>query len=136
MKVDKTIKYVLCSELLFIMLPILILFFIRMIQNDFHSIIYNSEWSIISTILFGHSIVKFSSGISKSSEQVRWQFVALVVSLIIIFGLIPSVIILAMNLTGEPLSAFTQILQIVLFLASCVTFFIFGAIGQKMLDEA
>jgi hypothetical protein len=135
MKLDKTIKYILTSELLFTLLPIIILLIVRSYENNLSAIFYNTEWSIISLILFGQTIVKFSSGISNSNEKVRWQLVALVISLIIIFGLIPSSIILVINLLSETLSFSMYIAQIILFLISCITFFIVGAIGQKMLDE-
>jgi len=135
MKLDKTIKYVLISELLFTLLPILILFIVRSSQNDFKTLFYNTEWSIISLILFGQSIVKFSSGISKSNEKFRWQFVSLIISLIIIFGLIPSAIILVLNLTNKEQLIGLYISQIVFLFISIITFFVIGAVGQKLLDE-
>ncbi len=135
MKLDKTIKYILTSEFLFTLLPIIILLIVRSYENDFKAIFYNTEWSIIALILFGQSIVKFSSGISNSNAKVRWQLVALVISIIIIFGLIPSSIILVLNLSSKTLSLGTYVTQFVLFSISCITFFIVGAIGQKMLDE-
>lgn len=135
MKIDKTIKYILTSEFLFTLLPIIILLIVRSYEKDFKAIFYNTEWSIISLILFGQSIVKFSSGISNSKAQFRWQLVALVISIIIIFGLIPSAIILVLNLSSKNLSLGTYITQFALFIVSGITFFIVGAIGQKMLDE-
>jgi len=135
MKIDKTIKYILTSEFLFTLLPIIILLIVRSYESNFSAIFYNTEWSIIALILFGQSIVKFSSGISNSKEKFRWQLVALVISIIIIFGLIPSAIILVLNLSSKSLSNGTYIAQIILFIISSLTFFIVGALGQKMLDE-
>ena len=135
MKLDKTIKYILTSEFLFTLLPIIILLIVRSYENNLSAIFYNTEWSIISLILFGQSVVKFSSGISNSNEKVRWQLVALVISLVIIFGLIPSAIILVINLLSSTLSLGMYIAQIILFVISCITFFIVGAIGQQMLEE-
>ena len=135
MKIDRTIKYIITSEFLFTLLPIVIILIVRSYENNFKAIFYNTEWSIISLILFGQAIVKFSSGISNSKAKFRWQLVALVISLIIIFGLIPSAIILVLNLSSNTLSLGMYIAQIVLFGFSCMTFFIVGALGQKMLDE-
>ena len=135
MKIDKTIKYILTSEFLFTLLPIVILLIVRSYENNFEAIFYNTEWSIIALILFGQSIVKFSSGISNSKAKFRWQLVALVISIIIIFGLIPSSIILVINLSSKTLSLWTYVAQFALFVISCITFFIVGAIGQMMLDE-
>ncbi len=135
MKLDKTIKYILTSEFLFTLLPIIILLIVRSYENNLSAIFYNTEWSIISLILFGQSVVKFSSGISNSNKKTRWQLVALIISLIIIFGLIPSSIILVINLLSETLSFGMYIAQFILFVISCITFFIVGAIGQIMLNE-
>lgn len=135
MKIDKTIKYILTSEFLFTLLPIIILLIVRSYESNFAAIFYNTEWSIIALILFGQSIVKFSSGISNSKEKFRWQLVALVISIIIIFGLIPSAIILVLNLSSKSLSNGTYITQFILFILSSLTFFIVGALGQKMLDD-
>src|SRR5690606_24567281 len=114
MKIDRTIKYVLSSELIFTLLPIIILLIVRSYENDYSKIFYNSEWSIISIILFGQSIVKFSSGIANSKETFRWQLVALVISLIIVFGLIPASIILVLNLTCSNISLGMAILQLIM----------------------
>lgn len=135
MKIDKTIKYILTSEFLFTLLPIVILLIVRSCENNFKAIFYNTEWSIIALILFGQSIVKFSSGTSNSKAKFRWQLVALVISIIIIFGLIPSSIILVINLSSKTMSLWTYVAQFSLFVISCITFFFVGAIGQMMLDE-
>lgn len=135
MKIDKTIKYILTSEFLFTLLPIIILLIVRSYERDFNAIFYNTEWSIIALILFGQSIVKFSSGISNSKAKFRWQVVALVISIIIIFGLIPSSIILVLNIISKTLSFWTYVVQFALFVISIIIFFIVGAVGQKMLNE-
>lgn len=135
MKIDRTIKYVLSSELLFTLLPIIILLIVRSYENDISKIFYNTEWSIISIILFGQSIVKFSSGIANSKEIFRWQLVALAISIVIVFGLIPASIILVLNLTSLSISFGMGILQIIVFIISVLTYYFIGALGQKMLEE-
>jgi hypothetical protein len=135
MKIDKTIKYVLGSELLFILLPLIILVIVRSYEYDFSKILYNTEWSIISIILFGQSVVKFSSGIANSKENFRWQLVALVISLIIVFGLIPASIILVLSLTSSTITLSVGIIQVIIFIISVGSYFFIGAIGQKMLDK-
>ncbi|MGO4911524.1 hypothetical protein [Leeuwenhoekiella sp. W20_SRS_FM14] len=135
MKIERTTKYVLSSELIFTLLPIIILLIVRSYENDFSKVFYNTEWSIISIILFGQSIVKFSSGIANSNETFRWQLVALVISLIIVFGLIPASIILVLNLTSSSIGLGMGVLQIIVFIISVLTYYFIGAIGQKMLEE-
>ena len=135
MKIERTTKYVLSSELIFTLLPIIILLIVRSYENNFSKVFYNTEWSIISIILFGQSIVKFSSGIANSKETFRWQLVALVISLIIVFGLIPASIILVLNLTSSNIDFGMGVLQIIMFIVSVLTYYFIGAIGQKMLEE-
>lgn len=135
MKIDRTTKYVLSSELIFTLLPLIILLIVRSYENNFSKVFYNTEWSIISIILFGQSIVKFSSGIANSNNKFRWQLVALVISLVIVLGLIPASIILVLNLSNNNITLNMVILQIIVFIVSVFTYYFIGAIGQKMLGE-
>ena len=135
MKLEKNILYVLSSELLFTILPLLILLIVRSYENKIELIFYNTEWSIMAIILFGQSIVKFSSGISNSTLKFRWQLVSLIISIIITFGLIPSIAILIINLLSTENLCLMYFLQIVMFTLSICTFFIIGYLGQKMLDS-
>jgi hypothetical protein len=135
MKLEKNIIYVLASEILFTILPLLILLIVRSYENKLELIFFNTEWSIMAIILFGQSIVKFSSGISNSNLKIRWQLVSLIISIIIIFGLIPSIVILIINLLAKENLYSMYFLQIIMFLLSICTFFIIGYLGQKMLEE-
>jgi hypothetical protein len=134
MKLEKNIFYVLTSELLFTLLPLLILIIVRSYENKCEIIFYNTEWAIMAIILFGQSIVKFSSGISNSSLKFRWQLVSLIISVIIIFGLIPSIVILVINLLSKENILSLYVLQMIMFVISIITFFIVGYLGQKLLD--
>ena len=133
---NKHIIYNLISEYLFTLFPIIILIIIRCNEGTYCKIFYNSEWSIISLILFGQSIVKFSAGIAHNKKRFHWQLVSLIISLIIIIGLIPSAIILTLILNDGLLFSnglyCTQALQ---FILSSGCFFIIGALGQDLLDE-
>lgn len=135
MKKEKESKLVILSEVLFVLLPIfvigLVLFFIESDKNIFISY----EWSFASIILFGQSIVKFSSGISTFKTEKRWQFISLILSAIIVFGLIPSVLVLVLLLVNKTQNLLIYIIQMVLFILSIIVYFIFGTIGQIYLDN-
>lgn len=135
MKLERTLFYILISELLFTLLPILIIMIVRGYETKYDLIFYNTEWSIMAIILFGQSIVKFSSGISNSQKKFKWQLVSLIISIIIIFGLIPSIIILVINLLDTSKTFSTHLVQIILFGISVFSYFLIGYLGQKMLDE-
>lgn len=135
MKLERTLFYILISELLFTLLPILIIMIVRGYETKYELIFYNTEWSIMTIILFGQSIVKFSSGISNSQKKFKWQLVSLIISIIIIFGLIPSIIILVINLLDSDKTFSTHLVQILLFAISVFSYFLIGYLGQKMLEE-
>lgn len=135
MKLERNLFYVLISEMLFTVLPLLVISIVRSYQSKFELIFYNTEWAMISIILFGQSIVKFSSGIANSSLKFRWQLVSMIISLIIIFGLIPSIIVLIINLINNEMILGIHIAQIILFILSMITFFIVGYLGQKLIEE-
>lgn len=135
MKIERTLFYILISELLFTLLPILVIMIVRGYETKYELIFYNTEWSIMAIILFGQSIVKFSSGISNSQRKFRWQLVSLIISVIIIFGLIPSIIILVINLLDSEQNFGTHLIQLTLFGISVLGYFLIGYLGQKMLEE-
>lgn len=134
MKLERNLFYVLVSEMLFTILPLIVITIVRSYQDQYEQIFYNTEWAMMSIILFGQSIVKFSSGVSNSNLKFRWQLVSLIMSLLIIFGLIPSITILIINLINPEPNFGLQIAQMILFLLSIITFFIIGYIGQKLID--
>jgi hypothetical protein len=135
MKLEKNIFYVLISEIIFTILPLIVIAIVLSYQNKTSQIFYNTEWIMMAIILFGQSIVKFSSGISNSSRKFRWQLVALIITIIISFGLIPSIVILIINLLSEKLSFTLYLFQIILLIFSILTFSIIGYLGQKLMDE-
>lgn len=135
MKLERNLFYVLISEMLFTILPLIVISIVRSYQYKFDLIFYNTEWAMMSIILFGQSIVKFSSGIANSSLKFRWQLVSMIISLIIIFGLIPSIIVLIINLLNDEKVFGLHIAQMTLFILSILTFFIVGYLGQKLIDE-
>jgi hypothetical protein len=134
-KTNLSTRFTLYTELLFTLLPIIIIAIVRVIQKDFISIFMSIEWSIIALILFGLSIVKFSAGISKSKKKFSWQFVGFILSLIIVLGLIPTSIIIVIKITRPFYDFWLNIYQLILFILSIVCFFIPGAVGQELLDE-
>lgn len=135
MKLERNIFYVLISEIIFTILPLVVIAIIRSYQKQPDQIFYNTEWIMMAIILFGQSIVKFSSGISNSKRKFRWQLVALIITIIISFGLIPSIVILIINLLSTEMNFTLYLFQLVLLILSIITFFIIGYLGQKLMDE-
>lgn len=134
MKIERNIIYVLSSEIIFTILPLIVIVIVRSYQNKPQDIFYNTEWIMMAIILFGQSIVKFSSGISNSKRKFRWQLVSLIITAIITFGLIPSITILIINLLSNGKNLILHFFQLLLLVVSIITFYIIGYLGQKLMD--
>jgi len=128
-------KLAVFSELLFVFLPLFVISIVKLSDHSFKSIVFSSDWSFASIVLFGQSIVKFSSGISSSGNGYKWQAVAFIVAMIIVLGLIPSVVILVKTMEIERQSGVIYWIQLVYFFVSCLTFYFIGATGQILLEK-
>jgi hypothetical protein len=128
-------KLAVISELLFIFLPLFVISIVKLSDYSLKSIIFSSDWSFASIVLFGQSIVKFSSGISSNSNGYKWQAVAFIVAIIIVIGLIPSVVILVKTMEPERQNGIIYWFQFGYFFVSCFTFYFIGTTGQILLEK-
>jgi len=123
------------SELLFVLLPLLVLAFVSVHKGDtLWQFISAREISFAAAILFGQTVVKFVSGISVSGENI-WERIALVVSLLIVLGLVPSMIILALIMTSNNPGSWLVWTQLFFFLLSVCIFFVLGGVGHIALKR-
>ena len=119
----------LVSETLFVLLPLIVLAIVFSYQRKMFGLLHTPEWSFISAILFGQTLVKFvSAAVSESGAY--WQRVVVIVSAIIVLGVVPSLIILALVLVSEPPSNGLAIAQLIMFILSIVLYFFIGGAGQ------
>jgi hypothetical protein len=133
---EKRASFVIISEILFAILPIVaIVSIIIVTSEEYSSIFTRSEFSFISVFFFGQTLVKLISGVSRSKAVKNWQIIMLFVSLIIILGLVPSVVWLCIIFLGIHKYNFIYILQFIWFLFSLFTYFIIGKVGQMYIDE-
>jgi len=128
-------KGVVISEILFIILPLIIIVIYLFIQKSTISIFYKSDWTFASIVLFGQSIIKFTSGLIKSNMKFHWQKVALILSFLIVIGLIPATIVLILILGSPSISLRLVVLQMVVFIVSVLVYFFIGSTGQLYLDK-
>ncbi|MGD0960268.1 MAG: hypothetical protein ABSB19_10715, partial [Methylomonas sp.] len=82
-----------------------------------------------SAVLFGQTIIKVVSGFAHSKPSGAEQPV-FVVALIIVFGLVPSLIVLALLLSIKPSPPSLQMAQAAIFALGVVVFFMFGVSGH------
>ena len=138
---ERRAKIVIISEIFFVLLPVIVIGLVLWFQSKAYSFMIHSEWSFAAIILFGQTIVKLASGVSKGGKRKKWQVIALIITCIIVFGLIPSVIIQVILLAkngmsnGHAVNNVIYVIQAVMFGLSVLTYYCFGTLGQVLLDE-
>jgi len=133
---EKKATYVIISEILLALLPIIIYFSIMLVTSEsILQIFTKSHVSFISVFFFGQALVKLFSGISKSKTRKNWQVIMLFSSGILVIGLIPSTIWLCIIHLELYKNCLMYIFQFTWFCISLFTYFIIGKVGQMYLDE-
>lgn len=118
-----------CSELLFAILPFAVVFLIFAFQKKgWVSYVMAPEWAFASALLFGQTVVKIVQGTLKAGYSVAIPVVILVVSMLIVLGLVPSMVLLALILASPDAPLWMGISQLVLALIAAATFLLFGTI--------
>lgn len=124
------------AELSFIVLPFVVILIINLSRGEWTKIIQTSDWSMASTLLFGQTVVKIIMGVASQEHSFNYQGFGLISALIIVFGLIPSIIILVLFQFSQNLSSGLIITQFVLLGIAICVFLLFGTIGQVLFSTA
>lgn len=124
----------LSAEFTFTVLPIIILFIINYSMKD-GDIISIKDFLFVSIILYGQSIVKFSSGVSNLPKKTTWQAVALAITFVISLGLVPSCILLS-SFYNKTYTSITYIISYLVILLSIFSFYFIGFAGQYWLEQS
>jgi hypothetical protein len=96
--------YSVLAEILFVMLPIIVLFLVKLKAGTIAELLTISDWAFGTVVLFGQSIVKFASGLVRTQKRSRWQFVAFVISALIVFGVVPACTIIVLPQSDPPVA--------------------------------
>ncbi|HEY2321610.1 MAG TPA: hypothetical protein VGJ82_01990 [Thermoanaerobaculia bacterium] len=118
------------AELMFALLPLLVVAIIMVYRGESSRVFTSAEWSFGSAILCGQALVKFVSGLARA-RQPNWHRVAFAVAALFVFGVVPALTVLALMILSEKSpQVWLDRAQIVVFLLSMAEFFIFGTIGD------
>ena len=120
------------SEALFIFLPILVLSILYLNEGKYIDLLYAHEWAQTAAIFFGLTIIKLVSGVVAVGGNI-WQRVAFAIALIIVFGLVPSLIILTLIFTSDESSVLLYVIQLGLFIVGFVIFLFLGTLGEHLI---
>lgn len=133
-KSNKNACFILFSEYLFIFLPFLVIGIIKIYKSDFSTFFQAADWSFAASILFGQVIVKLVSG-SVIHSKAKWQRVVVLLSFILVLGLVPSLVVLALILIDGGISDFLVNMQLTLFVLASAIFFFVGSAAHAMIEE-
>jgi len=128
----------LAAEVAFAVLPLLVVLIVLAHADHPRKFFMSAEWSFGAAILSGQSLVKFVSGLARGGKAARGP-VALVLAVVIVFGLVPSLLVLYMTLetieTQIDPSRWLQTFQVVLFCGAAVMYLLLGTIGELWTRE-
>ncbi|WP_394752246.1 hypothetical protein [Crenothrix sp.] len=140
---QKAALYALLADLLFIVLPLVVISIVDVsVGRSLFAIIESPELSFGSAVLFGQTIIKVVTGFAHSKPTGAEQPV-FIIALIIVFGLVPSLVVLALLLSITPIPYELQLAQAFIFSLGIVVFLFFGVnwhalslrYGGKQLDR-
>jgi len=106
--------YAILGDLLFIVLPLVVISIVDVsIGRSLFAIIETPELSFGSAVLFGQTIIK-----------------VFIIALIIVFGLVPSLVVLALLLSVNQIPYGLQLAQACMFALGVIVFLFFGVRGH------
>ncbi len=126
----KAAMYAILGDLLFIVLPLVVISIVDVsVGRSLFAIIETPELSFGSAVLFGQTIIKVVSGFAYTKPTGAEQPV-FIIALIIVFGLVPSLVVLALLLSVNPIPHGLQLAQACIFALGVIVFLFFGVRGH------
>jgi len=128
----KAAFYAILGDLLFIVLPLVVISIVDVsVGRSLFAIIESPELSFGSAVLFGQTIIKVDSGFAHTKPSGAEQPV-FIIALIIVFGLVPSLVVLALLLSVTPIPYGLQLAQAGIFAMGIIVFLLFGVNGHAL----
>lgn len=127
-------NYFIVTEILFIVLPILVLFLIEASRGEYFALFNKADLSFCSVLFSGQLIIKLVSALLKEGKVVHWQFVALEITLIICLGLIPALLFYVF-MQNSNVQLWIKIAQIMWFIGLIWIYFELGGYAQEKEDS-
>jgi uncharacterized membrane protein len=128
----KAAMYAILGDLLFIVLPLVVISIVDVsVGRSMFALIQSPELSFGSAVLFGQTIIKVVSGFAHTKPSGAEEPV-FIIALIIVFGLVPSLVVLALLLSVNPVPYGLQLAQACIFVLGVVVFLLFGVNGHAL----
>ncbi len=128
----KAALYAILGDLLFIVLPLVVISIVDVsVGRSVFAIIESPELSFCSAVLFGQTIIKVVSGFAHTKPSGAEQPV-FIIALIIVFGLVPSLVVLALLLSINPVPHGLEFAQAGIFVLGIIAFLFYGVNGHAL----
>ena len=134
-KKEKQVYGYLIGELSFILLPFLVMTLIYTDKNNLDRIFEEPSWSLTAAVLFGQSIIKMIHIVVKASMNgisIKHYNVGAFISLLILLGLVPSLVVLSLIYNHDIVPIWLIILQMIVFALSIISY---CAISKLQVEE-
>jgi len=126
--------YIVLTEILFIILPLIIVVLLDFSKGSYLSIFDRADWSYCTVLFSGQLIIKLVSALlKKQTHHHSWQFVALLLTIIIILLVFSVIFIVCMQ--DKNVKLWLKIGQVVLFFASVYIYFEIAGYAQEKDDS-
>jgi hypothetical protein len=123
----------LAAEVAFAVLPLLVILMVFINLRQPVHFFSSPEWAFGSAILFGQTFVRFIAGLVRHGRVAQGP-VALIIAVLLVFGLTPSLVVLIIVLQSSelhcPPSLWLQILQVTLFGCAAAAYVLLGTVGE------
>jgi hypothetical protein len=134
-KKSNSADYVISTEILFIVLPLIIVLLYEVSKNNFCSILNKADWSYCTVLFSGQLIIKLVTALLKRHDETFcWQFVALWLAIIIVVFLVPAVIFICL-MQEQNVKTWVKIAQLVWFCLSIFGYFQIAGYAQEKEQE-
>jgi hypothetical protein len=119
---ERSIAFAL-GEIAFVLLPLLVIFGVQLYMGKLHHFLCEPEWSILSCVMFGQSIVKVSHAIAEADKVEKFGvglwFALLILAVVVSVG----VLIYILATKEEDRSTYVGIFQFIVFWVSLLVFY-------------
>jgi hypothetical protein len=121
--IESRAKFAATSELLFVILPFIVIAIILGHRGELKIIFFLPEWSIVSAVIVGQSVIKLVSMVLGRKKVIK-ESILLILSVLIVLWLVPILVILSIVLIADKdkVSCTLALTQAIMFFVSIAVF--------------
>lgn len=127
------------GEIVFILLPFIVMTIIYVYENKLITILKEPEWSLASSVMFGQSIIKIIHCMTRNSfmeKKTIYEYnLGAALAIFIVLGLVPSLIVLSLIFISNNTPEWLIVFQIILFITALIVFTTINRLQVQLEEE-